>query len=264
MTDSHWPQITNFRDVGGYAGADGRLVKRGLLYRGTGLYNATDADLAAMAGLGIGLVFDLRCLDEVAGRPDRLPPGAAYRREPGVISMDEMHKELLDWQVLIDEISQSEQALAQMETFQYGVYDEMARYPAAFGALLGELLAEPDRPVYIHCSAGKDRTGMACAIILRLLGVGRADSLADYLKSGESPLPEYAAVLAAAKKRGPRVGKLIGTMLTVSLAQFDSAFDSIDQAWGSWDGFVRDGLNLTSDDVSALKSAYLQPDDPLS
>jgi len=252
-----WPDILNFRDLGGHRGADGRIVKTGLLFRGTALHNATDEDLARFTSLGVGLVFDLRALNEATGRPDRLPAGAAYRREGGVPSMDEVHREMLDWSVLIGQLSDSEQTLAQMESFQGGIYGEMIERPQAFRALLGELLAQPSRGVYIHCSAGKDRTGVAGAIILALLGVGYEDIMADYLVSAKYPQPDYQAVAEMAQEAGPRIGKLIGTMLTVTRSQLDFAFAHANQVWGSWDGFVGDGLGLTPHDIQALQRAYL-------
>jgi len=249
--------IVNFRDLGGHSGADGRVVKSGLLFRGTALHNIGDDDLASLEQLGVGLVFDLRALQEADGRPDKLPAGASYRREPGVVSMDEVHRELLDWSVLIDQLSRSEAELSQMEAFQGGIYGEMIERPQAFRALMGELLAKPSRPVYIHCSAGKDRTGVACAIILTLLGVGRDEIMADYMVSAKYPLPDYQVVLKQAQQAGPRIGKLIGMMLTVTPPQLDFAFHRIDEVWGGWDGFVADGLGLTENDVDALRQSYL-------
>jgi len=252
-----WPTIINFRDLGGHPGAGRHSVKQGLLFRGTALHNVTDDDLAKLTDLGVGLVFDLRALSEATGRPDKLPAGAAYRREPGVPSMDEVHRELLDWSVLIGQLSASEAELAQMESFQGGIYGEMIERPQAFRALLGELLAQPSRPVYFHCSAGKDRTGVASAIILALLGVSRDDIMDDYLVSANYPLPGYQTVLEMAQQAGPRIGKLIGTMLTVTEAQLDFAFTHANKVWGSWDGFVQDGLGVSPFDIEALQRAYL-------
>ena len=257
VTPADWPDILNFRDLGGHRGADGRLVKTGRLFRGTALHNATDGDLAKLANLGVGLVFDLRALSEATGRPDRLPAGVTYRREPGVPSMDEVHREMLDWSVLIGQLSASDEMLTSMESYQGGIYGEMIERPQAYRALLGELLAQPSRAVYVHCSAGKDRTGVAVAIILTLLGVGHDDIMADYLVSAKYPQPDYAAVAEMADTAGPRIGRLIGTMLTVTKPQLEFAFAHANQVWGSWDGFVQDGLGLTEKDVVALRRTFL-------
>lgn len=255
-----WPSIVNFRDFGGYPGADGRAVKRGLLYRGTALHDACDEDLDAMAGLGIGLVFDLRSRAEVSGRPDRLPSGAEYRREPGAVSMDETHREAewLDWVALMDQLASSEDALREVEAFQVGVYAEMIRRPQAFAALAHEMLGAPDRPVYVHCSAGKDRTGVACAVVQRLLGVGDDDIMADYLESAKHRLADVGPVLERAAHYPPRVAAVIGLMASVAPERLQSAWREVDHAWGGWDGFVADGLSLTPDDVERLRESYLE------
>jgi len=254
-----YPKLANFRDIGGQGSDDGRRVKQGHLFRGTALFNATDDDLEAMAGLGIGLVFDLRSRPEVFGRPDRLPPSASYLHVPAVPSMDVIRHELLDWDALMDQLSSSEEMLVESETFQAGVYTEMMREPLAFKTLVGELLRDPARPVYIHCSAGKDRTGMACATVLTLLGVPRDAILDDYLESARHPSPDMAGVLEKAAQYGPRVQRLVKLMLGVTVAQFDKAFAEADRVWGGWDGFVRDGLGLTPNDVIELREAYLEP-----
>ena len=251
------PGIVNFRDCGGPPGDAGRTVKRGMLYRGTALWNTGEADLELLSRLGIGLVVDLRSHAETRGRPDRCPEGASLRHLPAVPSMDALDQEALDWDVYIDAVSRSEQALEQAEAFQYGVYTEMIRCPGAFSALVQDLLDHPDRPVYIHCSAGKDRTGVACAIVLRLLGVALDDIMADYMASADNPQPEVASVLDKASTMSPRIEALLRVMTGVSPDRLQSAWDEVDRVWGGWDGFVRDGLGLTAGDVSRLRDQLL-------
>ena len=250
-----WPDIVNFRDVGGVMGADGHLVKTGLIFRGIALNDASAQDLAKLAGLGIGLVFDLRGLGEAASWPDRLPPGADYRREAAMLPKGDDPMESLNWEAFMQQVAASPQALAAALVFQANLYADMIRRPNAFNVLLHEMLTHPGRGVYIHCSAGKDRTGIACAIIARLLGVGYDDALADYLKSADYPLPDFDVVRARAAELG--VSALIDPMTEVSKPQFDTMYAEPDQAWGSWDGFVRDGLGLGDHDVAQLRQMYL-------
>ncbi|MCL2782462.1 MAG: tyrosine-protein phosphatase [Propionibacteriaceae bacterium] len=255
MTESAWPQIINFRDAGGCPTMDGRRVKRGLIFRGASLNDATDDDLDKLVALGIGLDFDLRSRDEAQGRPDRVPVGVAYRRESAVIWFDEHPRELLDWDVLIDQLSGSERRLADLEAFQ--VYAEMIQRPNAFAAFVGELLADPSRGVFVHCAAGKDRTGVATAIVLHLLGVGRDAIMADYLESANHPALDAEAVRAKAVARGSRVASVVVPMLGVASSQLDQAFAEVETTWGGWDGFARDGLGLTPGDIDDLRAAYL-------
>jgi len=252
--------IVNFRDIGGAKVLDGRVVNRGLWYRGAALNDATDADLAQLRRLGIGLIFDLRSTGESTGRPDRLPAGVAYRNVPAVRSLEETGQELLDWGRFVRQLNESAEVLAAVEYSQHGpdsIYAEMIRHPAAFNALFHELLARPDRPVYVHCSAGKDRTGVASALLLRLLGVARQDVLADYLLSAKNPLPDASGLLQMAGRQSPRIAEVLATMMGVSQWQFDLAWDEPERAWGGWGGFVGDGLGLSQADVARLRAAYL-------
>ena len=250
-----WPQIINFRDVGGCRSEYGGRVKKGQIFRGVALSHASDEDLAALAGWGVGLVFDLRGKQEADGRPDRLPAGAVYRREAAVPAFDEDPLEMLSWDALIDQLSESPDLAAKSRAFHDQVYGEMIRRPQAFAGLLREMVANPSRGVYIHCAAGKDRTGVACAIIARLLGVSREDAMADYMVSGRNPMPDSAGVKELARRKG--VGDLIDIMLGTTSWQFDQAWDEPDRAWGGWDGFVRDGLGLSPADVAGLRAAYI-------
>jgi len=262
MSDPAWPLIANFRDVGGHPGTDGRAVKRGLIFRGSSLADATDDDLARLGSLGVGLVFDLRCRQEADGSPDRLPSGARYRRESGVMSADEGAGddfEWLDWARLMDQLEASDEALLAMETFQGGTYTEMIRRPASFSALANELLDASGRGVYIHCAAGKDRTGVACAVVQRLLGVGWDDILADYMESANHPRADVSWVRELASRHSSRVEALVNTMLGVTPQQLETSFHEIDNAWGDWEGFVQDGLGLGDEDVATLWAAYLEP-----
>lgn len=258
---SAWPGIVNFRDVGGHGLPGGQVVKTGWLFRGSSLDVATQADLAKMADLGIELVFDLRSADEAAGRPDRLPVGASYQRQPAIVSMDEVKRESLNWDALIEFLSSSEEALAESEAFHQRVYAQMIERPSAFKALVGQLLARPSQAVYVHCSAGKDRTGVATAIVLRLLGATRRTVMLDYLESGEHPLPDFAAARQRAESAGQRVGAVVALMTGVSQWQLDLAFSQVKLSWGSWAGFVSDGLGLSTGDVEVLRHTYLEPVD---
>lgn len=251
-----WPNISNFRDIGGHLGLDGRMVKTGLLFRGVATSEATDDDLAALEKLGVRLVFDLRGDIEATANPDRLPAGAAYQHESALPQIDTIPRELLtSWDNLIESASQSQEVLEQSMDFQSGVYTGMIRHPAAFAALLAQLVADPTLGVYIHCAAGKDRTGVACIIISRLLGMSREDAMADYLESNNHMPPEIVAVRERARQRG--VGELIDLMTSTAKWQFDLAWDEPERAWGSWDAFVRDGLGLSPADVARLRANYL-------
>jgi protein tyrosine/serine phosphatase len=157
----------NFRDVGGYAGLDGRTVRWRRLFRSDSLHGLGDADRTAFAELGVRTVVDLRRPFEVR-QHGRVPhfDGLQYRN---------IVVEHLDW----DSVEHPpgtvhERWLAD----RYLNFAEDGR--AGLGAALA-VIADPDRaPVVVHCMAGKDRTGVVCALTLSLLGVSDEDVATDY------------------------------------------------------------------------------------
>ena len=92
-----------------------------------------------------------------------------------------------------------------------------------------------------HCSAGKDRAGWTAAVLLTLLGVDRETVEADFLASND-----YRHTSPADPFNGTNVEWL------------RSAFRTAEEAYGGFDGYVRDGLGLTDDEVAALREGLLR------
>jgi protein tyrosine/serine phosphatase len=230
----------NFRDVGGYAGLDGRTVRWRRLFRSDSLHRLSAADLAVLAELGVRTVIDLRRPLEVR-RHGRVPhfDGLDYRHFP---------VEHLDW----DEVE-----------FPAGVgrerwlADRYLNFTAdghvALAATLSAL-ADADRaPVVVHCMAGKDRTGVACALALSLLGVADRDVAADY------------ALTTAAM--APLTAYLQGQDPNVVVDGKDHMFDSPAEAMalfladlraehGSAEGYAR-AIGVTDAQIAALRAHLL-------
>jgi protein-tyrosine phosphatase len=169
---------TNFRDAGGYPTADGRSVRWGHVYRSGALHRLTDDDLHAVAKLGIRVVFDLRREVECERAPSRLPASVDRRHLPigGESSRTKEQYDLLVAGRLAEVTSD----------FLVDVYDDLCGIGATtFGSVLTGM-AEPDgTPALVHCTAGKDRTGVAIALLLSVLGVDDELILDDYELSTE-------------------------------------------------------------------------------
>lgn len=157
----------NFRDVGGYAGLDSRTVRWRRLFRSDSLHGLGEADREAFAILGVRTVVDLRRPFEVE-RHGRVPElhGLDYRRHT---------IEHLDW----EEVEHGPDTVH--ERWLADRYLNFAEDGRAGLAATLRVIADPQRaPVVVHCMAGKDRTGVACALTLSLLGVSDDDIAADY------------------------------------------------------------------------------------
>jgi protein tyrosine/serine phosphatase len=173
--------VVNFRDLGGLPGADGRIVHHGRLYRSDSLHRLTETEGAQLAALGIRTVLDLRRPSEIE-RDGRIPelPGLAYFN---------LHPEHREWHP--GPYNQT----AGPQRFLADRYLDMAEEGIeGFGAAL-RLISDADRaPLVMHCFAGKDRTGVLAALTLTLLGVPRADIMADYATSEAAQAPIAAVI----------------------------------------------------------------------
>ena len=163
---------TNFRDLGGYIGHGGRQVKWRRLFRSDHLAALTPQDHAVLAGLGVARALDFRGQAESAAYAYALP-GVAYhplRIEPTVI------QRALDLQRSGHQITAQDAVALMQDTYRGFVNDNAPRFATLF-----ELLLDSDAPTVFHCTAGKDRTGFAAALILLALGVPRDVVMHDYL-----------------------------------------------------------------------------------
>jgi protein tyrosine/serine phosphatase len=157
----------NFRDVGGYAGLDGRTVSWRRLFRADSLHRLKGTDLEAFHALGVRTVIDLRRPFEVQEH-GRVPhsDGLDYRN---------LVVEHVDWETVEEPADlPHERWLAD----RYLNFAEDGR--AGLAGALGVIADPAAAPVVVHCMAGKDRTGVVCALTLSLLGVSDADIARDY------------------------------------------------------------------------------------
>ncbi|MFG1602528.1 tyrosine-protein phosphatase [Actinoplanes sp. NPDC049265] len=158
----------NFRDVGGYAGLDGRTVRWRRLFRADALHRLTDGpDWETYAALGVRTVIDLRREFEIVEH--------GRIREYEGLSYQNLPLRHVDW----DDVPHPDGV--DHERWLADRYLNFAEdgHEALRGAL--SLIADPQAaPVVVHCMAGKDRTGVTLALALGLLGVSDEDIAADY------------------------------------------------------------------------------------
>jgi protein-tyrosine phosphatase len=157
----------NFRDLGGYRGAEGRTVRWRTLFRADGLSSLSERDRGVMRQLGVATVVDLRTSLEVDG---------------GRFPVDEVPVAFHHLPLL--ETVPDPQSFALTPGLLASQYQEMARDASAQVATVLRLVASADtHPVIIHCTAGKDRTGVLVAVLLSLLGVDDETIIEDYALS---------------------------------------------------------------------------------
>nr|WP_275588919.1 tyrosine-protein phosphatase [Croceicoccus hydrothermalis] len=242
----------NFRDFGGYVGAGGRRVRRGMLYRANRLSKLTPGDIAMLDTLGIKAVFDLRARREREADVTLWTSQGVetHHFRPG-------HKRrLID--MAMDYPASREGAAALMHDFYAELPFTMAH---VFGEILSRI-ADGAVPCVIHCSAGKDRTGMAAALILAALGVSRDDIVADYTLTAlaRQDVSDQARAVQGDGSRSAfyeRFGAdAVSVMMDAHPDYIGAAFDAITERHGSVAGYL-DHLAIDENMRDRLRAALL-------
>jgi protein-tyrosine phosphatase len=235
--------VSNFRDYGGYATMSGAKLKTGLLYRSGHHGRASDADLDAMAALGIATVVDLRRKGEREREPSRRHKDFAGQ----VIDNDIGDTPEDPWHVFVRNSDLSAQAFRDHglgyyrdAPFEERHIDLYSRYFRALG--------EVDGPVLIHCAAGKDRTGLLAALTHNLVGVHPDDIAADFLLTNQAVdydrlIPMVSEMMQAETGRRP-TPEAVRVAMGVDPDYLQMAFTVINEAHGSLDAYTRDVLGV--------------------
>ncbi len=228
----------NYRDLGGLSGANGKKIVMGKFFRADELSNLTQQDLAVLNEIPITTVVDFRTIAEAAPYPDKLPLSVKARHhlwiEPGNLSDGDFTA-----------ITRPEQMVAMMENIYRHLVsdsDNVERYRQFFAILQ----QDDNLPLLYHCTAGKDRTGIASALILASLGADRKTIFEDYLVSNICLEAKYRKIAKAQPALAP------GFFVTPDF--LTTAFKTIDQRYGSLDAFLSKTLEVDSE---TLRAKYL-------
>ncbi len=233
---------SNFRDLGGYRNADGRRVRRGQIFRSDHLAGLTPEDLSRLAALGIGHSLDFRGAAECAATPYEIPgvQRVALTIEPTVIAR---------MQALVSQgvVPTTEETVELMrETYR----DFVNRNAATYGRFLKHVLEVPTPQVF-HCTAGKDRTGFAAALLLSALGVERATIEHDYLLTNQL----YKRDARLEGQGHPHVMKVLWQVQPEFL---QAAFEAVDAQHGGMSDYLHGAIGLSPQEVAELQRKLLE------
>ena len=236
------PGTTNLRDVGGYPAAGGGSVRWQTLYRSDALDRLGGSGRAELAGLGLRTVIDLRTYGEVAAAPSALDGHVART----------CHVPLF-----------SEAAIGRLPPELSAVYAHMIdRCGRAIARAIGQLCGDAALPGLIHCTAGKDRTGLVVALILEVIGVPDDVIAADYALSSSHIDPEVAGAIERIRAVS-NVGRWIDLGALGSPPQIiHTALARVREGSGSVRGYLLDN-GLSPRDLDTLRSALVVPDRPV-
>lgn len=249
--------IANFRDLGGYRTAEGKSVRWGVLYRSGQLGDASQADLQVLGRLALQAIVDFRSDAEKTEAPGPFPDSA----NPALVDIPIM--DAGDETVLVEIMRRVEEG--DFSGFDPDAIMENANRQLAnsfapqFAKFLQVVLAAGGKPVLWHCSAGKDRTGYASALLLRLLGVPEEVILEDYMLSeGPSQAGRRQELMMLRVFKGKEAADKLAVLLSVKKSWLRAAFDEIDRRYGNFDAYRSEALGLSTDDIHRLQASLLE------
>jgi protein-tyrosine phosphatase len=231
---------SNFRDLGGYPTSDGRIVRWRQIFRSNHLGRLTETDIVIVRQLGVRSAFDFRGREERAAAHCALAEIAVHSLpiEPTVVATLRAR--------LAAGCLTAEDALEIMRE-SYRNYVRLST--DSFRGLFAHLL-EDRAPLVIHCTAGKDRTGFACALILHALGVPDDVIADDYLLTNRF----YRRDPTASTDLPDDVRDAIGSVDASFLA---AGLEAVQAGYGGLEGYLRDGLGIGEQERAALQARYL-------
>lgn len=239
LSEKHLPMIGgyNFRDLGGLRNTEGRFIKWGKLFRSDDLSNLTDLDLGYLSSIPLRTIVDFRSQQEIEKAPSRIPDSVQNRYHLSIIPGDiYLFEEMM---------KQPEEKMIENMKMLYRDLVSDDKCVSNYKRFFSEVQAN-NGPLMYHCSAGKDRTGVATALILSALGIDEKTITEDYLSSNfylDNKYHQY-------KVTYPQITPLI----EVREEYLKAAIDKIIEDHGSVNTFLKNILDV---DVEYLKESFL-------
>ncbi|MDO4182302.1 MAG: tyrosine-protein phosphatase [Coriobacteriia bacterium] len=246
--------VKNARDLGGLEAADGAVVRSRLLMRSGCLHRATSRDVATLRAWGVSKVVDVRTALERQQQPDQDIPGAVNLHLPALsektvgITRESGVYKLLD---------ANPPNLVELYATMPAAVAEDGRMTAILQAIMQHDYVSGG--VLVHCTAGKDRAGITCALLLSLLGVPRQLIFADYLRSNQNGVhvPRPLKLLMHAANKGEGFTQAVRDALLAKEEYLQSFFTVVDEEYGGVEPYVHDTLGIPEADVAAFRAALL-------
>lgn len=248
--------VHNFRDFGDYTGHGGRQVQPRKLFRSAHLSGTNEAELSQIEALNISLVVDLRHTPERDRQPNKWPGGnpvnlVEYPDKPGGESAKTAPHEAF----MQNKLHTPEDARGYMRG-SYAARPHDEGFVSSFSKTLKFMAAE-GKPLLIHCTAGKDRTGTLAAVILSSLGVDRDTIMEDYMLT-MTAVDIESLLEPAAKMMSKRFGRTMSPdalrpFFSVEPSYLQESLDAIDDM----ESYIFKTLGVTDAELTALRDNYL-------
>ena len=231
--------LVNLRDLGGMVTERGSITREGRLLRSESPHSLTDAGLRALLDFGVAAVIDLRTVSERENLPSPLTGAAGIRT---------VHAPIFnDGDDFPDHLTTAGQV------YCWWLHSHAGGIAAALAGIADAHAA----PVLVHCHAGKDRTGVVVALVLRLAGVDVDTIAEDYALSGVQLADILARDRVSALERGMDEVRA-ERLFTVRREAMEETLHCVDDEFGGAAAFVQ-GIGLDRAYVRRLAGLLLDP-----
>ncbi|MDR2980655.1 MAG: tyrosine-protein phosphatase [Puniceicoccales bacterium] len=241
----------NFRDFGGYSTADGRTMRRGLLFRSGALDRLTKDDVSKVSRLGLRQIIDFRDPHEAMQRPNIAIPGIPSDLVPanppsygGGASLRQMAARALHG--------------GDPVVFMQELYRKLPFENQAYRHMMSALQHIAEGGLLLHCMIGKDRTGVGCAIVQLALGADNDTIIEDYLITETElkdfkarAMTEFAAEFSVSEIEGMSV------LMSARVEFIQATLDVIKDRFGDMEKYLEFEFGLTPDRLERLREQYL-------
>ena len=246
--------MRNFRDLGGHLSQDGRSVKKGLFFRSGHLQDLNDEDINTLKSLNIKNIFDYRNEKEATRNPSTKIENIINTRITAMDMPDVGMNNYSSIDEMIEEVFNKGLAFNMMKESYYNLPINNDSYKK-----LVELVKNPEMlPILSHCTAGKDRTGVGCSIILMILGVSREDIIQEYLKSNDYAKIFIDEVVTTNTHLKDIPQEKMEYIFGVKEDYINEAFRRIDENYETIEDYLYGEYNLTNENLTKLRDIYLE------
>ena len=246
----------NFRDLGGYRTADGKRLRWGMLYRSDKLSDLSANDEQYLELLDIRRIVDFRSETERSEEPNRIAPDSSIAIVNKPIAVDAAAVDQIKDRIAASDATAQEMGQLLIDANRQMVED----FTPVYRDYMQELLQADSYPTVFHCTAGKDRTGLAAALVLSAVGVPRETVMQDYLATNQYTAEHIDKMVMLIK-----VGSLfranseaVRALFAVNESYLNEAFAAIDEHYGSLDNYLSSGLGLGTEERAKLRNLLLQ------
>lgn len=243
----------NFRDLGGYVNTAGKAVKWGKLYRSSLLTNITEKDKDTLEKLGVSWICDLRSTSEIAAKPTPALAHIKNRHIPiGTAKNESTESQKID-------IPDDHRVYEPLMGESYRVF---VQSKDGFREIFNDIIEKEEVPFLFHCTAGKDRTGVLGALLLKLLDIPENTILADYELTNQyadNILGEMQGLVNAFSNSEKKIDlENFRPMAEARPAYLEIAFDEMQKEYGSVDAYLEKGIGITPSEKAKFQTMMLE------